>query len=74
MTKYEHLLELQSSGELRILIREYGLSPHFLVWMEIFAYHLQHPKLSQFQISLHFGVSKAKVWEAYRFMNQRLTS
>ena len=74
MNKYQHLLELQASGELKILIREFGFPPHFLSWMEIYAFHLAHPKLSQFQVALHFGVSKAKVWDVYLFMSQPLTS
>ena len=70
MTKFEYLLELQDSGELKLLIREFSFPTHFLSWMEIYRYHLEHPTLSQFQVALHFNVSKAKVWEVYLFMNQ----
>ena len=31
-------------------------------------YHLEHPKKSQWQVSLAFRVSKGTVWNAYRFM------
>ena len=72
MNKFEHLLELQASGELRILMNEYGFPTHFLSWMEIYQYHLDYPKRSQWQVALKFNVSKAKVWDVYRFMNQAL--
>ena len=70
MTKYEYLLELQASGELKMLIREFSFPPHFLSWMEIFRFHLEHPTLSQFQVALHFNTSKFKVYRVYLFMNQ----
>ena len=73
MTKYEHLLELKHSGELKLLMTEFSLPTHFLSWMDIYQYHLDHPKLSQFQIALHFDISKAKVWEVYQFMNQSIS-
>ncbi|MBR5678859.1 MAG: hypothetical protein IKX20_12140 [Paludibacteraceae bacterium] len=73
MNKYEHLLELQASGELKILIKEYSFPPHFLSWMDIYAYHLEHPKLSQFQVALKFNTSKHKVWRVYLFMNEQIT-
>ena len=70
MNKYQYLLALQASGELRILINEFGLPTHFLSWMEIYQYHLDHPKLSQWQVALHFNTSKFKVFRVYLFMNQ----
>ena len=72
MNKYQYLLELKQSGKLKILIKEFGMPTHYPAWMEIYVYHLDHPKLSQFQIALHFEISKAKVWEVYHFMNQTL--
>ena len=41
--------------------------------MDIYAFHLAHPNLSQFQVALHMGVHKYTVWLAYRAMNQPLT-
>jgi hypothetical protein len=35
-----------------------------------YAYHLEHPKKSQWQVSLAFRVSKGTVWNAYRFMEK----
>ena len=73
MNKYQYLLELQQAGTLKILIKEFGFPTHFLNWMEIYQYHLEHPKLSQWQLSLKYDVSKKTVWMIYRFMNQELT-
>ncbi len=38
--------------------------------MTIYAYHLNHPNLSQWQVSLFFDVSKSTVNRAYQFMSQ----
>lgn len=50
---------------------QFLLSPlKYAQWMEIYAYHLEHPKKSQWQVSLAFRVSKGTVWNAYRFMEK----
>ena len=72
MNKYQYLLEMQQSSQLQLLIKEFSFPTHYLSWMEIYRYHLDHPKLSQFQIALHFGISKHMVWEVYHFMNQSI--
>ena len=41
--------------------------------MDIYAYHLEHPKKSQWQVSLAFRVSKGTVWNAYQFMEGEIT-
>ena len=38
--------------------------------MEIYEYHLEHPKKSQWQVSLAFHLSKGTVSNAYRFMEK----
>ena len=45
-----------------------GLPVHLVSYMEICAYHLEHPKLSQWQVALHFNTSKKKVWNALRLL------
>ena len=40
--------------------------------MDIYAYHLEHPKESQWRVSLAFGVSKGTVWNAYRSMEEEI--
>ena len=61
----------KESGELSILLR-IGLSVNILQQMEIYAYHLDHPNLSQFQMALHFNVDKKTIWNAYQFLNQSI--
>ena len=69
MTTYEYLCEKQRTGELSIMF-QLGLPTRYIGWMDIYAYHLAHPGLSQFQIALHFGTCMSVVWEAYHRMNQ----
>ena len=40
--------------------------------MDIYAFHLAHPNLSQFQVALQMRVHKYTVWLAYRAMSQTL--
>ena len=62
----------KESGELSILLKV-GLPVNICMQMDIYAFHLAHPNLSQFQVALHMGVHKYTVWLAYRAMNQPLT-
>jgi hypothetical protein len=62
----------KESGELSILLREFELPLKFKLWMEIYAYHLEHPKESQWHVSLAFCVSKGTVWNAYQFMEKEI--
>ena len=43
-----------------------------LIPQEIYEYHLENPKKSQWQMSLAFRVSKGTVWNAYRSMGKEL--
>jgi hypothetical protein len=60
----------KQEGELSILFNEFELPLKYAQWMDIYAYHLEHPKKSQWQVSLAFRVSKGTVWNAYRFMEK----
>ena len=62
----------KESGELSILLR-IGLPVNILAQMDIYAYHLDHPNLSQFQVALRFKVHKNSVWLAYRAMSQSIS-
>jgi len=62
----------KESGELSILLNDFELPLKYQQWMEIYEYHLEHPKKSQWQVSLAFRVSKGTVWNAYRFMGKEL--
>ncbi|MBR0063990.1 MAG: hypothetical protein IJQ06_00150 [Paludibacteraceae bacterium] len=53
-------------------MRHFELPLKYSLWMDIYAYHLEHPEESQWRVSLAFGVSKASVWNAYRFMEAEL--
>ena len=68
MTKYEYLLSKKESGELSILF-ELGLPVHLVSYMEICAYHLSNPELSQWQVALHFNTHKYIVWRAYKLLD-----
>ena len=72
MTKYEFLVELQASGELRTLVKNGFVSPHYLSWMEIYQYHLEHPKESLFEISTHFAVTKTPIFYALSSLSEEL--
>ena len=58
----------KEEGELSILFHDFELPLKYAQWMDIYEYHLEHPKKSQWQVSLAFRVSKGTVWNAYRFM------
>ena len=51
MTIYSYLLNKKQSGELSILF-QVGLPTNILTQMDIYAFHLQHPTLSQLRIVL----------------------
>ena len=70
MNKYQYLLSKKESGELSILFNDFELPLKYQQWMDIYEYHLEHPKKSQWQVSLAFRVSKGTVWNAYRFMEK----
>ena len=67
MTKYEYLLSKKESGELSILF-ELGLPVHLSNWMEYYAYHLAHPKMSNVEISYYFTATKSTIQRAITFM------
>ena len=69
MTIYTYLLNKKESGEIRIMFQA-GLPAQLLFYLDIYAYHLAHPKESQFQVALYFGVSKKTVWRVYRTLSQ----
>ena len=71
MTKYEYLLSKKESGELSILF-ELGLPVHLVSYMEICAYHLAHPALSQLELSNNLNVGHSTIQRALAFMQQEL--
>ena len=73
MKIYNYLLEKRESGEIKVLFQHLGVSPRYLKFMEIYAFHLEHPKLSMFEVSRKMNVQKSYVWLAYQLMNQEVT-
>ena len=61
----------KESGELSILL-QIGLSVNILQQMEIYAFHLNHPNLSQLQVAIEMRTSKITVWRAYLSMSQQI--
>ena len=71
-TIYEYLLSKQENGELEIMF-SIGLNrAKILQMMKIYAYHLSHPKASQWMVCLELNVSKKTVWNTYRLMEKRI--
>ncbi len=58
----------KESGELSILLREFGLPTHLSGWMDYYAYHLKHPEMSNVEISYRFAVTKSTIQRAIAFM------
>jgi len=40
------------------LFKDFEFPLKYALWMDIYAYHLEHPQESQWRVSLAFGVSK----------------
>ena len=57
----------KENGELSILF-ELGLPVHLSGWMEYYAYHLAHPKMSNVEISYRFVATKSTIQRAIAFM------
>ena len=72
MIYYDFLVLMKEHGFLQGM-KQTCLTNQHLAYMEIYAYHLDHPKLSQFQIAVHFNCSKKYVYNAYHTMNQPFT-
>ena len=73
MTIYQCLLNIDELGYLKPLMNKGVISSHYVQWMEIYAYHLQHPSMSYFELSLTLNLSKSTIQRALSTMNQPLT-
>lgn len=69
MTNYDYLLAKKEADELNILI-QLGLPLHILLWLDVYAYHLENPWCSQFDVALRFNISKKWVYKCYLYMSQ----
>jgi len=69
-TNYEYLLEKQQTGELTRLF-SLGLNEKTtLLRIQIYQFHLDHPKASQWDVCMEFDVSKKTVWNIYQLMEK----
>lgn len=73
MTLHQALLEINELGYLMPLIRKGVISSHYIQWMEIENYSLEHPEASLAEISYNFSGTKTTVFRALEFMDQPLT-
>jgi len=71
ITIYEYLLLKQASGEMKVLFR-LGVSTSLPTYINIYRYHLEHPKMSQFQVCLMMNVGKTTVQRAYHLLSQKI--
>ena len=72
MSYYEFLVAKKESGELQQWY-QLGLPVHLSQWMEYYAYYLEHPEKSYFQLSLKFEVTKGTIYNAVMFMRQEFS-
>lgn len=68
-TFYEYLLSKQESGEIKTLFA-LGLSSYYALFLDIYTYHISHPKASQFDMALEFDTSKKTVYRALHMLSQ----
>ena len=68
MNKYTYLLNKKQSGELSILLK-IGVPAQVLQQMDIYAYHLLHPDLSQVKLAVDLNTSQATVQRAIASMS-----
>ena len=68
MNKYQYLLAKKESGELSILL-QCGVPTQVLGQMDIYAYHLEHPKESHLKLSHRFRTSQATIQRAIASMS-----
>ena len=62
----------KESGELSILFNDFELPLKYAQWMDIYAYHLEHPGLNYIQLSNDKKCGTATISRALSFMNQEV--
>ena len=62
----------KESGELSILFNDFELPLKYAQWMDIYAYHLEHPGLNYIQLSNDKKCGTATISRALSFMNQQV--
>ena len=62
----------KEEGELSILFNDFELPLKYQLWMDIYTYHLEHPKLNYIQLSNDKKCGTATISRALSFMNQEV--
>ena len=62
----------KEEGELSILFKDFELPLKYAQWMDIYAYHLEHPGLNYIQLSNDKKCGTATISRALSFMNQQV--
>ena len=62
----------KEEGELSILFHDFELPLKYAQWMDIYAYHLEHPGLNYIQLSNDKKCGTATISRALSFMNQQV--
>ena len=71
MSYYEFLMEEKEAGRLKKWL-QLGAPSQLPKWMEIYQYHLLHPKLNQLELSSDLKVGHSTIQRAIAFMNQEI--
>ena len=67
-----HYEQKKEEGELSILFHDFELPLKYAQWMDIYAYHLEHPGLNYIQLSNDKKCGTATISLALSFMNQEV--
>ncbi len=68
MNKYQYLLSKKESGELSILIKDYGFPSYYPQWMEYYEFYCAHSTMSYSELSCYFHVTRSTIYRAVQFM------
>ena len=73
MTRYEFLLNQQEAGVLDTWFTDFDATARYELWLQIYAYHLANPDVSQLQMEIIFKVGHSTIQRAITFMDKPLT-
>lgn len=67
MTHYDYLKRFEQEGLVKVLF-SLGLDPSRKRWLEIYEYHLAHPGIAQWRVTIEFNITRATVQKIYEYM------
>jgi hypothetical protein len=68
MTHYQFLVSEREHGNFNEYMRRGLISSNLFLWLEVFEFHLDHPKASTWLIANKFGISQKHVRNIYAYM------